>query len=137
MKVVLTSFWDAKNWQGKKYYISRTQPSGFVYNTFPVDLRPIINNRAMVHLEPDDFRDKYMKILADRTTELIDFFSLMYRDDEVVLLCWCNMVRQRQYEKLYCHRILVGYWLENVFGDELSVVYADGAENPVWERRSV
>lgn len=87
----------------------------------------------MLGLESEDFRIKYEKILASREAELIRFFfGNNYVD--LVLLCWCNPDRQKDLPKLFCHRILVGYWLEEHFPG-LEIVYADGADKPVWERK--
>ena len=133
MKVILTSFRDAKNWEGQVWSAARWQPKGSDYPTldFLAPLHPDTNAK-MVHLEPDEFRALYERILENHKCEIQSFFQ--HRDDEqIVLLCWCHPDRQKQYERLYCHLILLGYYLEEHFPG-LEIMYADGRDNPLWER---
>ena len=135
MKVILTSFRDAENWSGTKYSIARWKPGWFPHPTFPVPLAPFHKGKAMKHLAPDEYRTKYEEILERERWNLIDYLSSPARQDlQLVLVCWCNLARQEGYDKLFCHRILVGYWIERNLPD-IEVVYADGAENPVWPRK--
>lgn len=133
MKIVLTSFRDAKNWKGTSCSIARWQPSWSSMPEFPVDIKPIYKGRPMVHLLPEDFRIKYEEILKNKEQELIEFFSKIESDETLILCCWCNMDRQKGYERLYCHRILLGWWIEEHFKCAV-VKYADGAELPIWGR---
>ena len=133
MDIILTSFRDAKNWKGSKFSIARWQPLGLHYPSFPIPIAPYYKGRPMVHLEPDDFRNKYEDILKSKEPELIGFFSSHTYAPPLVLLCWCNLDRQRDHNKLYCHRILLGYWIERHF-PSINVIYADGAEKPLWEK---
>ncbi len=133
MRIVLTSFRDAKNWKGTTCSIARWQPNWSEMPEFPVNIKPIYHGKPMVHLLPEDFRVKYEEILKNKEEELIEFFSRMENDETLVLCCWCNMDRQKGYEKLYCHRILLGYWIEEHFKFAI-VKYSDGAEKPIWRR---
>ncbi len=132
-RVVLTSFRDAENWSGPKWSAARWQPRKGQY--------PVLNFLApwdpdtgakMVHLEPDVFREKYERVLEKNRFDIWMFFAHRV-DEQIVLLCWCNPERQKGYEKLYCHLILLGYYLERHF-PKLKVIYADGRDKPLWER---
>lgn len=132
-KVVLTSFRDADNWEGPKWSIARWQPKGNKYPQLPF-LAPWDPDTGakMVHLQPDDFRDKYDRLMLKKRFEIWQFIT-QRGDEQVVFLCWCNPDRQKGFDKLYCHSILTGYYLEEVF-PELEIIYADGRDKPLWER---
>lgn len=134
MRVILTSFRDADNWKGAKYSVARWQPKEYHFMRFPVAVQPVWKGKPMVHLHPDEFRVLYETILGEHTDELKAWFNSRNPADEIVLLCWCYPERQPKYDKLYCHRILLGYWIEKNF-PLIEVVYADGADNPIWERK--
>lgn len=131
--VVLTSFRDAPKIPdvGEKYSIARWQPKGCNYPRFPVAIQPYFER----HLSPPDYQVKYEALLKRNYDDLYAFFSTLCPQETMTLLCWCNLDRQKGYDKLYCHRILVGYWIEKNF-PSYTVVYRDGAENPVWENPS-
>ena len=135
MKIVLTSFRDAKDWKGTTCSIARWQPAWSEMPEFPVNVKPIWNRVILnEHMNPLVYRSQYEKVLVSKEQELLDFFCKIENDETLILCCWCNMDRQKGYEKLYCHRILLGYWIEEHFKFAI-VKYADGAENPIWERR--
>jgi len=133
VKVVLTSFRDAKNWQGAKFSIARWQPNDMHFPVFPIPIQPFYKGVPLRNLHPTEYRLKYNEILYNHSDELKRFFLSQLPDTTIVLLCWCNPTRQKGYNKLYCHRILVGYWLE-INCSWVEIIYADGADNPVWER---
>ena len=133
MKVVLTSFRDAENWDGPKWSAARWQPKAAKYP----ELRFLgawdpDTGRKLVNLPPDAFREKYERWLEKRRFAIWEFFRDR-EEEQIVLLCWCTPERQKKHEKLYCHLILLGFYLEKHFPD-MEVIYADGRENPIWER---
>jgi len=136
MKIILTSFRDAKNWKGTPCSIARWQPEWSDMPEFPVDVKPFLNGKALGEwLHQEEYRRKYEEVLKNKENELIDFFCKVENDETLILCCWCNLERQKKYNgKLYCHRILLGYWIEEHFKFVI-VKYSDGAENPIWERR--
>ena len=135
-RVLLTSFRDAKNHDCFKYSIARWQPKGY---TFPVldHLAPLYpSGRAITMLEPEPYRYKYEASVLSKEAaqeQLCDIIRAMNENDTIALLCWCNPSRQGEHNKLMCHRILVGFWIEKNIPD-VEVVYLDGAENTVWSR---
>lgn len=132
MEIVLTSFRDAKNWPGTKYSIARFQPYDMHYMKFPLPVAPILDGRPLRHLTPEQYKPLYESILNTYESLLVRYFAES-NEKQLVLLCWCNPDRQKGHNKLYCHRILLGYWIEKHFPN-FSVIYADGAENPVWQK---
>lgn len=132
-KVILTSFRDGSNWKGTHYSIARWAPTWTNYMQFPVKIAPYLHGKAIKNLVPDAYRLLYEEVLRYQADELKRFFLAQPSDSTAVLMCWCNPDRQKEYKKLFCHRILVGFWLE-VNCPWIEVLYADGAENPIWER---
>ena len=132
-RVVLTSFRDAENWDGPKWSTARFQPKDCSYPQLPF-LAPWDpdTHKKMVHLEPDVFREKYERLLTKKRFFIWQFISTRI-EEEIVLLCWCHPDRQKKYDKLYCHTILLGHYLEETF-PTLEIVYADGRDKPLWER---
>ncbi len=134
LKVVLTSFRDARNWKGIPCSIARWQPDWSNMAEFPINVKPIYKGHVMgTWLPKETFRKQYEEILKSKEKELINFFSNIETDEPIVLCCWCTLDRQHT-EKLYCHRILLGYWIEENFKYAI-VKYADGAEKPIWEKK--
>lgn len=138
-KIILTSFRDAKNYddaKSYKYSISRWQPRNSTYTELK-SLAPFDRNgRAIKSLPPDIYREVYEReVLSSQNArkQLQAVVDLMNDGEQAILMCWCNPARQEEYSKLFCHRILVGWFIEKNF-PYIAVVYADGAENPVWER---
>lgn len=134
LKIILTSFRDRHRWEGAKYSVARWNPSDA--RTIPrlEYLAPVWAGQPMRHLTPEEFRTKYELILERVSPKFLEFIK-EFDGKELVLLCWCNPTRQRGYSKLYCHRILIGYEVEKQL-PAVEVVYADGAENPIWERNT-
>lgn len=135
--IVLTSFRMEANYSCRKFSIARWQPKGCHFPTLEV-LAPF-TKRGLPIKEHDDgrYRQLYEDEVLNNTRALNWlkwFVDHMEFDETVVFMCWCNPTRQSTREKLKCHRILVGYWIEENIPD-VKVVYADGAETPVWERR--
>lgn len=60
--------------------------------------------------------------------------NLKNENREFTLCCWCNKQRQKQFDKLFCHTILIGYLIE-CFAPEVNVVYLDGRNKPVWSKQ--
>lgn len=135
MRIVLTSFRDARNWKGTACSIARWQPAWSEMPEFPVNIKPIYRGRNLTeHMSPEYYREKYEEILEAETNELLDFFSRIENDETLILCCWCNLERQKQFNgKLFCHRILLGWWIEEHFKFAI-VKYSDGAESPIWEK---
>ncbi len=147
MRIILTSFRDSSNWKGIKCSIARWQPDWSDMPEFPVNIKPIIqhsfgkepnitirNEILTEKMNPNIYRLKYEEILKRKQDELIDFFSKIESDEDLILCCWCTLDRQPQFKgKLFCHRILLGYWIEDNF-KYFRVIYSDGAEKPIWKR---
>lgn len=142
MRVILTSFRDSLNLKHvHQYSIARWQPKN-INRRWP-EIQELSardsNGCPLRHLEPKEFRRLYEDRLAGvggtALHQLIERHLADAPNEDIALLCWCNPASQRGFDKLYCHRILVGYWIEEHL-PEIEVVYADGAENPVWEREN-
>jgi hypothetical protein len=133
MRIVLTSFRDAKNWNGTVCSIARWSPTWGNIPDFPVDIRPIYKGQKLGEwMKPAEYRKRYEAVLKSKEQELINFFSRVETDEPIVLCCWCTLDRQKS-KKLFCHRILLGYWIEEHFQYAI-VKYADGAEKPIWQK---
>ena len=135
MKIVLTSFRDARNWRGTSCSIARWQPSWSEMPEFPVDVKPVLNRQTLGEwMNPEEYRRKYEQVLKRTEEKLVDFFCKIEEDEPLILCCWCTLERQKKYEgKLFCHRILLGWWIEENF-KFARVIYSDGAETPGWKR---
>ena len=136
MKIVLTSFRDVRNWKGTSCSIARWQPDWSSMPEFPVDVTPVFEGRKLGDwISPTEYRKQYEKVLARREQQLIDFFSRIENDETLILCCWCNLDRPNKWDssKLYCHRVLLGYWIEEYF-QYARVIYADGGKKPIWEK---
>jgi len=137
MKIILTSFRDAKNYLGSfPFSIARSQPKGFMFPSLRAFAPVRKDGSDIKHLPPDQYRSEYeIAVLSSEETlrHVTNTLSEKFkRYDTILLCCWCNPTRQDKYEKLMCHRILVGYWLEK--HTDFEILFADGAENPIWER---
>jgi len=134
VKIVLTSFRDAKNWKGVSCSIARYPPRNSDMPDFPVDVRPIYDGQILTEwMKPDNYRLKYEYVLNQRADKLLDLLCRI-EDETLVLCCWCTPDRQTQFlGKLFCHRILLGWWIEEHF--KFAVVkYGDGADKSIWKR---
>ena len=134
--VILTSFRDARNHNCPKYSIARWQPKGCTYSEIKSLAPKYSDGRPIVNLEPDRYRLMYEENVLKKVEvrrQLSALIELIDPNGSVALLCWCNLARQAEYPKLMCHRILVGYYIERYF-PAVTVLYCDGAENPVWDR---
>lgn len=104
---------------------------------FPVDIRPIYNGKTIGEwMDKNVFKSCYEKIIKSKENDLISFFNRLPIDVQLVLCCWCNLDSDRQKKfkgKLFCHRILVGWWIEENF-PYTKVIYADGSDKTVWTR---
>lgn len=133
MIIVLTSFRDAKNWKGTKCSIARWQPTWSDMPEFPINIKPILDGKILGDwMGPVGFRNKYEQVLKNKELELIKFFSYVEDYEPLVFCCWCTLDRQLT-DELLCHRILFGWWIEDHF-NYFKVIYADGAEKPIWKR---
>lgn len=138
LNVILTSFDRAEKHTGNKFSIARWQPEGLDYRDLQwLAPRDIDDGSDLKHLEPHIFREKYENVLdhwAWATRQLFIGFLGTVGLTQVTLCCWCNFRRQAQYEKLYCHSILLGYWLEEYIPG-VKVHYLEGRGKPLWERQ--
>lgn len=139
LEVILTSFDRADKHPGHKFNIARWQPNGRAYRDLQwLAPRDVDDGADLKHLEPDIFREKYENVLDHWGWATRQFFIGCLGTvglSQIVLCCWCNFRRQAQYEKLYCHSILLGYWLEdNIPG--IKVHYLEGRDKPLWERQT-
>ncbi len=135
-KVILTSFRDAKNHHCTKFSIARWQPKGYSYPELKRLAPYYQDGRPIKGISPYEFRIAYETNVLTQdsaTAQLVSVIASMGYNETIALLCWCNPSRQPPPKKLMCHRILVGYWIENHCSD-VEVVYLDGAENSVWSR---
>jgi hypothetical protein len=133
MNIILTSFRDSNNWKGTKCSIARWQPDWSNMPEFPVNVKPVLDGKVLGDwLIPSEYRTKYNIILKRKESELIDFFSKFETDEPLILCCWCTLERQHR-NRLLCHRILLGYWIEEHF-NYARVIYADGADKSIWQR---
>jgi hypothetical protein len=133
LQIVLTSFFDARNWNGTKISIARYQPDWSTMPEFPVNIKPILDGKVLGDwLNPEVFRFKYEQVLKREEQNLIRLFDNMEDVEPLILCCWCTPERQKKYNgKLFCHRILLGWWIEEHYNYAI-VKYADGAENSIW-----
>ncbi len=134
--VLLTSFRDAPKHDCVKYSIARWQPKGCNYPSLKRLAPHYANGLAIKNLPPDEYRLAYETSVLSQDSAISELAALVgsVMDGETIaLLCWCNPSRQPPPKKLMCHRILVGYWIEDHV-PFMNVVYLDGAENPVWEK---
>jgi len=135
--IILTSFRDAPNLDCEKFSIARWQPAGCNYPELRRLAPYYADGKPIKNIPADEYRVAYeMSVLLQdtATAELASVVGSMKADETMAMLCWCNLSRQKAHQKLMCHRILVGYWIEE-HAPDVVVVYRDGAENPVWERR--
>ena len=133
---MLTSFRDAKNHSCTKYSIARWQPKNTVYPELKFLAPKHSDGTAIKDLPPEIYRRDYEKYVLNKPEthkQLSALIDLMDDGDTIALLCWCNLARQAEYSKLFCHRILVGYYIEKNF-PAVKVVYEDGAQFPVWDK---
>lgn len=124
------------NYDTRKFSIARWQPKGCNFPTLNY-LAPYKSFGIPIKgIQPNEYRMQYEHyVLSDSAIQhtLRKFILSMNDDESVAFMCWCNPSRQSTHEKLFCHRILVGYWIEeNIPGVE--VIYEDGADNPIWGR---
>ncbi|SMB96816.1 hypothetical protein SAMN00808754_1668 [Thermanaeromonas toyohensis ToBE] len=111
------------------YSVARWQPRGYRYPELRV-LAPLLpDGRPIKRVSPDKYLDLYAGALASRWQDVKKTVSWLKKVD-AALCCWCNPERQKGYEKLFCHTILIGFLLEEA---GVPVVYLDGREKPVWD----
>lgn len=134
--IILTSFRDAPNHKCTKYSIARWQPRNCSYPELK-SLAPLYpDGKAIRNLSPDEYRiayEKYVLSSSNAKRQLQAVIDLINNGESICLMCWCNLSRQSEYDKLFCHRILVGWFIEKTF-PQVEVIYADGAQTPVWEK---
>ncbi len=138
LSVIMTSFDRAEQHTGPKLSVARWQPEGFDYKELMwLAPKDIDTGEDLKHLEPSVFREKYENILDHWSWATREFFIATLGNLSVTQLtfcCWCNFRRQAKYEKLYCHTILLGWWLEEHI-EGVEVIYLEGRDRPVWDRR--
>ncbi|RJO61947.1 MAG: hypothetical protein C4542_05185 [Dehalococcoidia bacterium] len=111
------------------YSIARWQP-GFCKYPVIEPFVPVHQGRAIRHYPPDKYLTLYAEAVKSRLGEVENAINNLKRLKDATLCCWCNQQRQKKYEKLFCHTILVGFLLEH---HGIPVVYRDGRENPIWD----
>lgn len=110
------------------YSVARWQPQGYDYPELTPFI-PILDGRPIKGVPPDAYLELYAKALASRW-DAVRHVVKWLRGKDVTLCCWCNPSRQKHYERLFCHTILIGFLLEKA---GIEVMYLDGRENPVWD----
>lgn len=132
MKVILTNFFDKDILGTLKreniFSIARWSPvRGVQYKKLSF-LAPESDGQAIRGLSPEKFLPEYAKVLRSNLKKITNFFcSSEVVADNLALLCWCRKGRQSDYEHIMCHRILVGWYLDEYF-PTLDVVYTGDIE---------
>ena len=122
--------------QGPRYSIARWSPKGFQgdHTTLAWLGARGPDGAPLRHLPPETFLNRYYRYHLDRQFDrLYTWLNSLDPAEDVTLCCWCTPKRQHPHSRLYCHRILIGYIIEDHRLD-VPVAYLDGAENPVWPR---
>lgn len=134
MNIYLQSFFSEP--KGYPFSVSRWQPRG--YNYYSLDFfKPIDRfGNPIKEVKPEVYIEYYSYVLIRNYKEIKDWLDKVYKKGEdISLLCWCNKERQKKYNKLYCHTILIGYFLEKIKGNKnINIIYLDGRDNPIWIR---
>ena len=124
--------------QGPRYSIARWAPRTFTGNHDTLSWLGArgLDGHALRHLPPEDFKVRYYRYLLTRFDQLYAWLDSLDPSQDMTLCCWCTPARQHPHPQLYCHRILVGYVIEERRPD-IPVAYVGGAENPIWPRPEV
>ena len=133
--IILTSFRDAPRLQCNKYSISRWQPKNTQYPELKALAPKYPDGTPINNLSPNEYKEEYIKYVLNNVKayeQLSAVISILDDGESAALLCWCNLSRQSEYSELFCHRILVGYYINKRFPG-IQTVFADGAEVPVWQ----
>jgi hypothetical protein len=115
--------------------IARWQPNGM---NLPVieELKPILEGKEIKRIPPYLYMKKYIQVLVREHERLMKMYDNMTGEKgagrDFAFCCWCTPSRQQQYDKLFCHTILLGYHAEE-FSD-IPVKYLDGRDNPIWSK---
>ncbi len=131
-RIYLQSFFSKP--QGHPFSVARWQPKGYGYKTINYLQPNKIDGSAIKKLPPDQYLIEYCKTLKFNFP-IIKLMIENLKDNkrDLTFCCWCNSERQKQYEKLFCHTILIGYLFEKL-SPETEVVYLDGRDKPVWSK---
>lgn len=124
--VYLQSFFSKP--RAKPYSVARWQPRGYNYPELRVFAPLLTDGQPIRKVPPDVYLELYAEALASRWGEVKKAVSWL-RNADAALCCWCNPQRQKGYERLFCHTILIGFLLEEA---GVTVAYLDGRERPVW-----
>ena len=114
--------------------VARWQPKHYNYKSIPYLVPKKENGSDIKHVTPEEYLKEYCKTLKRNWSSIEKMISNLKNDDrEFTLCCWCNKSRQKQYKKLFCHTILIGYLIEYL-APEIKVIYLEGRDNPVWSK---
>ena len=119
---------------GLPFSVARWQPKGYNYKIINFLQPNRIDGTAIKKLPPDQYLIEYCKTLnnnLERIKSMVD--NLKDNRMDLTFCCWCNLQRQKPYEKLFCHTILLGYLFEKL-SPETEVVYLDSRDKPVWNK---
>lgn len=132
--IYLTSFFGPG--EGPRISIVRWAPKGFTGDRETLAWLGARDRfgHPLRHLEPGVFMRRYYEYLETQVEKLLAWLESL-DDSDKCLCCWCTPERQPCHPTLYCHRILVGYVIEEARPD-LPLAYVGGAENPVWVREA-
>jgi hypothetical protein len=133
--IILTRFRDAVRLNCNKYSVSRWQPKNTQYPELKALAPKYPDGTPIKDLPPEAYKNDYIKYVLSNPKaheQLSAVINMLDDGESAALLCWCNLARQSEYSELFCHRILIGYYIMKHF-PEVNVVFADGAEVPVWK----
>ncbi len=120
--------------RGIPFSVARWQPKGYSYHTIALFVPYDEYGNAIRKIPPVEYLHKYCGVLKRNFDNINNLVTALKNDGrDFTFCCWCNRARQMQYDKLFCHTILIGYFIEKFFSG-IEVVYWDGRDNPVWTR---
>jgi hypothetical protein len=133
-KIYLQSFFSEP--LGEPYSVARFQPQGYNCIKLPMFEPIYLDKTAIKTKDPKQFLESYCRALLRNFYQIV--FWCKYLSEDTSLLCWCNEDRNnRTDDKLFCHTIILGYFLEHIskkLSFDIEIVYCDGRDNPVWSR---
>lgn len=128
-RVIITSFRDTLNHLGDVYSVARWQPPRHHFITLQDLAARDELGSPLTHIEPAEFMPRYFARLDRYGRDVITRIAEPADTPlTTTLLCWCNPLRQRQWPHLYCHTILIGWWIEK-YHPHVDIVYMDGREH--------
>ena len=136
MVIYLQSFFSEP--MGYPFSVSRFQPKGYKYLILDF-LQPYTLKRTPIkNVSPEEYKRLYCNVLALKSGTIREWLKeRVISGKDITLCCWCNEERQRNYERLFCHTILIGYFIESlaeIDSLDIKVEFLDGRDKPVWSR---